>query len=404
MTISGIGWLLLAAPTGMLLYAYVGYPVALVLATWLRPARPGPGSGDVGEPWPTLTITVPCYNEENSIADTLEGLLRLDYPPERRRILVISDASTDDTDAIVASFAPRGVELLRLPERRGKTGAENAAGPVLHSDIVLNTDATIRLLPDAPKRLVEAFQDPTVGVASGRDISVGQRGAATEVGEAGYVGYEMWIRSLETRLGSIVGASGCCYAIRRSLYDGAFPEALSRDFAACLIAKEHGFRSVSVDTARCLVPRAGALPAEFRRKVRTMARGLDTLAYKRHLLNPVRHGWFAFALLSHKLSRWLTQLLLPLGLAGWALLAISSPVIAVVGGVGLGFAAVVALAGWYWPGERDLPRWLAAPAFVWWANLAGVVAWGRFILGRRAAIWEPTRRRGKFNAAPHLGG
>src|SRR5439155_25391253 len=105
------------------------------------------------------------------------------------------------------SLADRGVELLRLPERRGKTAAENAARAHLRGTIIVNTDASVRIALQALKTLVAAFADPTVGVASGRDVSVARVGAEANAGESTYVGYEMWVRDLETRVSGIVGAS-----------------------------------------------------------------------------------------------------------------------------------------------------------------------------------------------------
>jgi len=380
---------LLAAPLALLAYSYLVYPAGLRLAGLLMPRAPqraGPGE------WPTITITVPCHNERSSIAGTLESLLALDYPADRRHILVISDASTDGTDEVVRGYASRGVELVRLAARGGKTAAENAAAPHLRGEIVVNTDATIRILPGALKPLVAAFSDPTVGVASGRDISVGDVRSAGNRGESAYVDYEMAIRALETRVGSIVGASGCFYAIRASLYEAGFPEALSRDFASCLLVRERGYRSVSVDDAAALVPRSVSLRAEYTRKVRTMARGLGTLYYKRSLLNPMRYGSFSVMLFSHKLCRWLFQLSLPLAAVGALWLAASSPVplpwLAAAGGL----LVAVALVGWWWPRGRPMPRLLAVPAYGIWSNVAGVVAWGRFLRGRYQPVWEPTRR------------
>src|SRR5207245_7635393 len=121
-----------------------------------------------------------------------------------------------------------------------------------------------------------------------------------------YVGYELWVRDLETSLSGIVGASGCLYAIRRQLQMHTMPDGLSRDFGSALVAREHGYRAVSVPAAVCYVPRSNSLRREYRRKVRTMARGLRTLWHKRSLLSPRRHGVFAWMLWSHKVCRWLT--------------------------------------------------------------------------------------------------
>jgi cellulose synthase/poly-beta-1,6-N-acetylglucosamine synthase-like glycosyltransferase len=380
--------ILVAAPVVCFAYAYVGYPLILwVLSRGRRPAMP---LGDPPE-WPTITITVPSYNEEARLGATLESLLQLDYPADRRQILVISDASTDGTDEIARAFAPRGVELLRLPVRRGKTAAENAAGRVLRGDIVVNTDASIRILPPSLKALVRVFQDPTVGVASGRDVSAGAEAVEANGAESGYVGYEMWVRSMETRLGGIVGASGCFYGFRRTIHDTSFPDELSRDFACALIAREHGFRAVSVDEAVCVVPRAASLTTEFRRKIRTMSRGIETLWYKRHLMNPARYGAFAAMLLSHKLARWLVYLTLPGALLGLLLLSTEFR----LAGVALALVALgcaLGVLGMRWPAGRRVPALVAIPGFALASNLAGVLAWLRVLRREHSAQWEPTRR------------
>ena len=380
--------ILLGIPATALAYAYVVYPAALWgLTRLLKPAATSPAPWE----WPPITITVPVHNEKHIIRSTLEHILSLDYPADRRHVLVISDASTDGTDAIAAEFAGRGVELIRLPVRRGKTSAENAAAAHLRGAIVVNVDATARPARDALRALVAAFADPAVGVASGRDISVGDQDDRSGVGESKYVGYEMWVRTNETRLGSIVGASGCFYAIRRSLYEGQFPEELSRDFASALIAREHGFRAVSVDAAACAVPRAKSLDAEFRRKARTMQRGLATLWYKRQLLNPMKHGRFAVMLFSHKLCRWLVPLTLPLGVLGLAMLATAWRFAAVVLGAAAVLVAISAVARRRAPSSGVI-RGLAVPSYVVMANVAGILAWWDALRRERQAMWEPTRR------------
>jgi cellulose synthase/poly-beta-1,6-N-acetylglucosamine synthase-like glycosyltransferase len=380
-------WILVAIPVLLFVYAYFVYPSLLAV---LAPRETRALSGGEGE-WPELTITLPAYNEEASIATTIDRLLGLDYPADRRHILVVSDASTDRTDEIVKTYADRGVSLLRLARRGGKTAAENAAEPHLRGELVVNTDATTRLAPQSLKALVRAFQDPTVGAASGRDVSVGTVESSETRGEHGYVGYEMWVRGLETRLGSIVGVSGCFYAIRRSLYDPSFPATLSRDFGTALWVTQRGFRAISVPDAICMVPRALSLRSEYRRKIRTMHRGLETLWNFRALMNPFRHGRFALMLISHKLCRWLVPLTAPAAAIGVAMLAMNSFAAALVlaaGVVGLALGGVA----FAWPRDRQLPSALALPGFLVASMLAGFLAWTEVFTHTGEAIWEPTRR------------
>jgi cellulose synthase/poly-beta-1,6-N-acetylglucosamine synthase-like glycosyltransferase len=386
--VTALGVTLILVPVLLGLYAYGVYPALLWLLARGRAARPMPMAL---EQWPFITISLPAYNERDSIGQTIQSLLELDYPADRRQILVISDASTDGTDEVVQGFADRGVELLRLGRRSGKTGAENAAVPHYRGEIIVNTDATIRIPRTSLKPLIAVFNDPAIGLSSGRDVSVGDLKAEANQGESGYVGYEMWVRSLETRLDSIVGASGCFYAIRRHLLDGNFPEGLSRDFGSALLTREGGLRAVSVDPAVCLVPRARSLKAEFRRKVRTMARGLGTLYYKRHLLNPFSEGAFAWMLLSHKLIRWLVFPAMPLALVGFALLA-SQAHLALAGvllpAVFLGLGALA----WRWPEGKKIPFWISLPGFIVLNSVAAILAWRNALRGDQIPIWEPTRR------------
>jgi len=369
-------------------YAYFGYPIVLrllVLARRKPAAPPPPGPAE----WPSISVTVPAYNEERAIAATLDAILATDYPG-RRQILVVSDGSTDRTDEIVRGYAGRGVELLRTPARAGKIAAENLARAHLTGDIVVNTDASVRIAPGAIKPLIARFADPTVGVASGRDVSVAELDRDLNVGESGYVGYEMKVRDLETRLGSIVGASGCFYAIRRDLHVTDFPPALSRDFACALIARERGYRAVSVNEAVCYVPRIRSLHGEYRRKVRTLVRGLETLWYKRALMNPLRYGAFAWMLASHKLVRWLAPWGMVLAAAGWLLVAtaLRSWLLGAVCVVPL----LLAAAGWWWPEGRRAPRIVSVPAYVVSGIVAALDAWVRALRGEVNAVWEPTRR------------
>ncbi len=379
---------LVAASLGFCLYAYVGYPAILKLLGLFR--RSG-AAADQPTAWPFITITIPVHNEAAVIARTLEQILELDYPAERRQILVVSDASTDGTDEIVGRFATRGVEFLRLPERRGKTAAENAARPYLTGEIIVNTDASVRFHPRAVKHLVTAFADPSVGVASACDVSVASLDDRTNPGEGAYVGYEMWVRRLETTVFGIIGASGCLYAIRRELHTRFMPEALSRDFAAALVARECGLRAVSVPRSLCFVARSASPRQEYRRKVRTVTRGLTTLSYKHALLNPARYGVFAWMLWSHKLCRWITPWAALLLLGSLAALAPA----AAWARVALGAAAVLgglAGLGWLCPEAKRMPRLIALPVYLVAGNLAVLHAWVRALRGELAPVWEPTRR------------
>lgn len=383
-----IGWTLIAAPALIGGYAFVIYPA--LLWVWSRIKSPFVLPPEPSE-WPTVTILIVAYNERERLRPTIEHALAADYPPDRVDVLVVSDASTDGTDDLVRNFGDPRVRLLAMPERRGKAAGENASGAHVTGDLVVSIDAAILIPSGSLKQIVRALLAPDVGLASGRDISVGDEVREGNGAESSYVGLEMQLRHLETRVHSIVGASGCFYGVKRELHMIQLPEALSRDFAAASNARANGYRAVSVDSATCLVPRARTLRAELRRKGRTMGRGLDTLLFLRGMLNPFRYGSFSFMMISHKLLRWLLfpaflgWLIGPLFLVSvqpwWLLLTVAMSV-----GVGLG-VLVSRL-----PEGQRLPRVLALPGYVFVSILGGWIAWWHLVRGHKSAIWEPTQR------------
>jgi cellulose synthase/poly-beta-1,6-N-acetylglucosamine synthase-like glycosyltransferase len=382
------GWVLVAAPLAIGAYAFGLYP--LIVWAWSRLRPPFTLPPEPAE-WPEITVLIVAYNEERRLRRTIEQALAADYPADRIHVLVVSDASTDGTDALVRSFGDPRVHLLRMPERGGKPAGENAAGPHLRGEIVVSIDASILIPRGSLKPLIRALLDPSVGLASGRDISVGDEAREGNKAESSYVGLEMTLRHLETRVHSIVGASGCFYANRRHLQQVQLPPELARDFAAASVARAHGYRAVSVDDATCLVPRTPTLKAELRRKSRTMGRGLDTLLFLRGMMNPFRYGSYAFMMASHKLARWalfpalLGWLAGPLFLAGtapWTLLLTAGMVIGLL-------LARTTIA---WPDGRRLPRAIAFPGYVFVSIVAGWMAWLHLLRREKHTMWEPTRR------------
>jgi cellulose synthase/poly-beta-1,6-N-acetylglucosamine synthase-like glycosyltransferase len=294
---------LLAISIGALLYIYVGYLLALRLIVGIRGAKPIRRSPIT----PAVTLVISAYNEAAVICKKIENALALDYPADRREILVISDASDDGTDGIVEEFAAQGVRLFRQTERRGKTAGLNAALPTVHGDIVVFSDANAMYREDALRMLVRNFADPEVGCATGEArYTVGDSDIA-DMGERVYWGYEMQIKRLETALGSMVGGDGAIYAIRKSLWK-TLPDNAINDFLNPLQIVAEGGRAVYEPDAVCFEDTAGGTRAEYKRRVRIVSRSWRAVFQASAVLNPFRVGLFAWSVLSHKVLRWLSGL------------------------------------------------------------------------------------------------
>ena len=153
-------WLLAA----LVLYVYLGYPLLLLILSKIRPTPPIQ-KADIT---PTVSLLIPAYNEKKVIAQKIENSLALDYPRDKLEIIVASDGSTDDTNEIVKTFAKRGVKLVVLSDKQGKSSAQNRAVAEARGDILLFTDSDVMLQPVALRQVIRNFADDQVGCVIGK--------------------------------------------------------------------------------------------------------------------------------------------------------------------------------------------------------------------------------------------
>jgi cellulose synthase/poly-beta-1,6-N-acetylglucosamine synthase-like glycosyltransferase len=385
-------WLCAAA----LFYTYVGYPLLLVLISKLRWREVRRAD------WtPTVSVIITAYNEERDLAAKLENTLSLDYPREKLEVIVASDCSGDRTDEIARSFSPRGVILHRQLERLGKTAAQNAAVERARGEILLFSDATTLYRPDVLRIIVRNFADPTVGCAAGRLIYVDPQDSSVGLGARSYWDYEVFLKEHESRICSLIGVSGCLYAVRRSAYVPLYHEACS-DFLIATKMVEQGLRAVYEPAAVCTEETNNRAHKEMRMRVRVIAQTYTDLWRHRSMMNPWRSGFYAVQLLSHKVMRYLVPVFLAGLLALSALLAVRSTFFLIVlAAQAAGYAA--AAVGWLLErgGRRAGP--LSFPLYFVLANLAALIAFYQFLRGERYARWEPVREPVpmSLNQPPH---
>jgi cellulose synthase/poly-beta-1,6-N-acetylglucosamine synthase-like glycosyltransferase len=370
-------------------YAYAGYPCLLSAIVLVRPRSTG--SAPIQ---PTVSVIIAAFNEEKDIARKLEMVLAMDYPPALRQIIVASDCSTDRTHEIVERFAARGVELAVLPERGGKTAAQNLAVLRASGDILVFTDATTELAPDAIRRLVEPFADARVGCTGAQLEYQSTRGTAVGRGGGLYWRYEKCVKELESRANSLIGVSGCLYAVRRALYAPIDPDLIS-DLVIALDVFSTGHVSVYVPDAVAFEQTHERADREFTMRARVVVRSIHALVKRAGLLNPLRAGLFALQLWSHKVLRYLVPELLiaVLLLSAWLAFAPvpRAPLYAWLTGLQvLAYAAV--------PAAYLLCRRfniatgpLSAPFYFVLANAAALWGFIVYLRGGREVTWTTVR-------------
>jgi cellulose synthase/poly-beta-1,6-N-acetylglucosamine synthase-like glycosyltransferase len=376
-------WMSVAA----LLYTYAGYPILVAVVSALRPRPIRRGSFE-----PTVSVIITAYNEELSLESKLENTLALAYPRELLEIIVASDCSSDQTDAIVRRFDAQGVKLHRQPTRLGKTAAQNAAVEIARGEIVIFSDATSRYQPNVIKALMPSFADSTVGCVAGKLIYVDRSNSQVGRGARSYWNYETFLKMRESRACSLIGASGCLYAVRRSAYVPLYNEACS-DFIIATKMVEQGLRAVYEPDAICEEETNREGDKELKMRVRVIAQTFTDLWRHRTVLNPLKHGFYAVQLISHKVMRYFVPFFLLSIFASSALLATKSPLFRLMFAIQAVCycGAVVA-----WLLERGSVKHgiLAFPYYFLLTNTASVIALYQFLRGERYAHWEPIRDLG----------
>jgi len=384
------GWLELVfwAGAGWCVYTYLLYPVLLWHAgVWAQVRRDWQGGGGEerrrgrrheDEP-PAVSVVIPVHNEAEFLAEKIANLRALDYPAERLEVIFVCDGCSDDS-ADRLRQAGAGWQVLEV-RQQGKCSALNQGVERARHALLVLCDAPTLLARDAIRRLVSHFEDPAVGVVCGAvRFRASQASARTE---GVYWRYECLLRVLEARLGATLTASGALYALRREGFEPLAADALIDDFMIPMTARELGYRVVYDASARATDYAAAGVEGEFKRRVRLAVGSFRALGQLwRMPLDPMTR----WALVSHKICRWL----LP-----WALLAVlvSSALLAGKGWYGAALIAQLLFYGWAGVGFAlrqgpRAPRTAALAYYLTAMNAAFLVGLARVATGQGQPKWR----------------
>ena len=310
-------WLSLA----VILYTYVGYPLAIAALARIKPRR------HLRQPWtatghPPISIVMAVHNGAPLLAGQLHHLLTLD-PDLVKEVLVVSDGSTDGTTALLDSVSDPRLQKLVLREQVGKAAAVNHGVAAATAEILLFVDIRPQIQPGALASLLSNFADPKVGCVAGELLLRTDGHDATMAAVSGlYWKYEQWIRNCEAAWDSPVGVYGGFYAVRRKAAVAAPAGVILDDMFQPLSIIRQGYRSV-LDRSAFVVDMWPAKAAgEFSRKVRTLAGNFQLVALAPWVLSTKNR--VLFQLVSHKLLRLVVPYFFILLLASSALLGLRS--------------------------------------------------------------------------------
>lgn len=384
-------WLALAA----IVYTYALYPLVLVLLTTLWQLRSdwrflSGGSSRraaAAESLPTVAVLVAAYNEERHVAERIRNLLASDYPPERLRIYVGSDGSSDGTAREAAPLVGPRVFWHGFAQRRGKPSVLNDLAALTTEEILVFTDANTSFAPQTVRQLVRHFDDPRIGCVCGELRLVAADGSENQ--DHIYWRYERLLKFLESRLGGLLGANGGVYGLRREHFRAVPANTIVDDFWISMVLVQNGLRCHYDPEAVAYEAVPARISDEFRRRVRIGIGNYQAFVRFARLLDP-RRGIVALTFFSHKVLRWLVPHCMLAALLANAVLA-AQPFYAALLALQLAFYLVAGL-GWWLGRERATPRPLRIPVFFVGMNLALLVGCWKYLTGQFTGAWARTER------------
>jgi cellulose synthase/poly-beta-1,6-N-acetylglucosamine synthase-like glycosyltransferase len=368
----------------LFLYPYLIYPALLYcLAPWFwkrRKRAPEP------EAYPEVAMVICALNEERVMAEKLANCLALEYPPDKLRIVVVSDGSTDRTVDVVRRYTDPRIELIEQPVRHGKIWNLNRVVPGRSEEIIVLSDANVMYRADALARLIERFQDPAVGCVSGKVILTGSAPALDAPTES-YYSLEWFLQAAASFIHSMVGADGAMYALRRELFRPCPSDTLIEDLVIPMGVIGQGKRVVHELEAVGWERGPASLREEFRRKSRIAAGAAQALVRGNGWppLSAPAGFWFVFV--SHKLLRWLSPVL-GLLLLVCAVAASAHPaaqVIIAAMDVVTTLALIRMLSGWK-------SRLVSLPFYFLFGQMAAGIGLLRGFAGKQSVLWAKENR------------
>ncbi len=290
----------------LLFYTYVGYYILLwILIRIVRFKDNLQYKYEHENFFPSITIIVAVYNEQEVISKRIKNLLQIDYPKEMMEIIIASDGSTDGTVEKAKRFANQGVKVLDFKENRGKASVHNDSISVAKGEIIVLTDADSEFKKDFVKKIVLPFSDPKVGCAVGNLVYRSHGSYVADAESLYYNKLELRLKDLENKLGILANGTGACMAIRKKLFKPLTPVD-DTDTATVIDIILQGYRVVFVKDAIAYDIPPHSLRSELQVKIRGVSKTLMSISRRMNLKEWYKHPFLIWNLLSHRIFRYLT--------------------------------------------------------------------------------------------------
>ena len=376
----------------IIFYAYIGYTIILlVLALFKRNFKlPIIKENDL----PEVTLLIAAYNERDIIEQKIKDCSQLDYPKEKLKIVWVTDGSNDGSVEILKNID--NIKVIHENIRAGKTAALNRAIPFINTEIVVFNDANTFLNPDTIKNLIRWFEYSKIGCVAGeKRITTSKADNAAGAGEGLYWNYESFIKKMESKVGSTMGAAGELYAIRTALYNPPKNNIVLDDFMVSMSIAAKGLKIHYDPEAIASESSSLSIAEEIKRKVRIAAGGFQVLFSNSRFLNFFKHFSLSFQYFSHKVLRWF---LVPFSFLAIFIVNILIAIQPDAQSFYLAFIVlqvifyILSILGAFMQNKNIQLKVFFMPFYISMMNYSIILGLFRYLKGSQKAAWEKSKR------------
>jgi poly-beta-1,6-N-acetyl-D-glucosamine synthase len=384
-------YLLFWVSFAVLVYTYIGYGMLLFL---VNSSKRSASRISLPQTLPDVTLVVSAFNEERWLAQKIDNCFSLDYPPEKLKIVFITDGSTDSSNSIISEHSK--IELLYEQERRGKTSAINRVMQQVQTPIVIFSDANTFLNTSSIKQIVKHYEDEAVGgVAGEKKVKHTYNGSAIGLGEGLYWKYESTLKQLDSDFNTVVGAAGELFSMRTELFEPLAEDVIVDDFMLSMNICMKGFKVAYEPNAFATETPSLDLKEERKRRVRIAAGDFQSLFKLKRLFNIFQQPPLSFQYISRRVFRWV---FCPVCIA---LIFISNAAIVYKTSsfnfYGYIFSVqcifyITAVLGWLFYKLKLSVNPLFIPFYFVFMNFSLVEGFYKYITGKQTVLWDKSRR------------
>jgi len=377
----------------MVFYTYIGYGVIVLIFNRLLNKNKVTHELDENQEFPTLTLLVAAYNEQDCIEEKILNSLSLDYPKDLIKFLFITDGSTDNTNQIIKNYP--NIILLFENGRGGKIAATKRAMEYVDTDIVVFSDANTSVNSDALLKIIRHYTNPKVGgVACEKKVRVLKADSASGAGEGFYWRYESFLKQQDSNFYSVVGAAGELFSIRTELFEPIPSDSIIEDFYMTMKIAEKGYIIKYEPQAYAIEDPSFSVSEEYKRKTRIAAGGIQSIIRLSGLLNPFKLPALTFLYVSHRVLRWsLTPLLLLVIIVLSVLLAVKGSFLGQILLLSQILFYCLAFVGYVLRHKKVKAKIFYIPFYFTFMNYAVYVGAVRYFSGSQSVVWEKSKRR-----------